>query len=119
MTITYGLRPFLKGLAHGIFFDSWVLQIWLLIGIEAVIIIVTLIFEKVLDSHKSSAILYLETTYYISLIGLNFLMLCKYEYFAQDEQTKENIELMITLVIYFMMALLLIRYLVEIKQLIC
>ena len=64
-------------------------------------------------------ILYLETTYYISLIGLNLLMLCKYEYFAQDEQMKENIELMVTGVIYFMMALLVLRYLVEIKQLIC
>ena len=33
MTITYGVRPFLKGLIHGIFFENWVFQIWLLIGV--------------------------------------------------------------------------------------
>ena len=32
MTITFGLRPFLKGLVHAKFFDNWNLQIWLLIG---------------------------------------------------------------------------------------
>ena len=44
MTITFGVRPFLKGLVHAKFFDNWNLQIWLLIGIELTIMIIIIFF---------------------------------------------------------------------------
>lgn len=33
MIITYGVRPFLKGVIHAMFFEEWELQLWLLTGI--------------------------------------------------------------------------------------
>ena len=44
MTILFGTRPFLKGIVHAFFFEHWTLQIWLLIGIEALVIFITILF---------------------------------------------------------------------------
>ena len=57
MTITFGVRPFLKGLVHAAFFEQWNLQIWFLIGIELTIISVIILFEIILDNHRSRLIL--------------------------------------------------------------
>ena len=44
MTITFGVRPFLKGLAHALLHHHWTLQIWFLIGIELIIILIIVLF---------------------------------------------------------------------------
>ena len=33
MTVVYGVKPFLKGAVHALFFEMWDLQIWFLLGI--------------------------------------------------------------------------------------
>ena len=33
MTVTFGIRPFLKGIVHAMLFEHWLAQIWSLIGI--------------------------------------------------------------------------------------
>ena len=50
------------------------------------IILITLTFELVLDSHKSTFILILETVYFTALVVLNILMLCKYEYMTESKE---------------------------------
>ena len=84
MTITYGCRPFLKGLAHAMFFENWNLQIWVLIGIEVSTLIIIVLFEIVLDNHKSRLTLLFEILYSLSLVGMNVLLLLKHEYFASN-----------------------------------
>ena len=88
MTIVFGIKPFLKGVIHALFYDQWVVQIWLLIGVELAIVVVILVFEIVLDNHKSTLILVIELVYSFSLITMNILLLCKYEYFKEDEEVK-------------------------------
>lgn len=53
MTIVFGIKPFFKGFVHAMFFENWLLQIWLLIGIESLVIVVVILFEIILDNHKS------------------------------------------------------------------
>ena len=116
MTITFGLRPFLKGLVHAKFFDNWNLQIWLLIGIELAMIIIIILFEVGLDNHKSRLILFLELLYSFCLIGLNVLLLCKHQYFDEEDETQFELELYIKLIVYFMIILIVLRFLAEIKD---
>ena len=63
MTIVFGVKPFLKGVIHALFYDQWVVQIWLLIRVELAIVVVILVFEIVLDNHKSTLILVIELVY--------------------------------------------------------
>ena len=58
MTFVFGFRPFLKGLVHAFFFEQWSLQIWLLTGIELLMVIIIIFFEIVLDNHKHRLILF-------------------------------------------------------------
>ena len=51
----------------------------------------TVLFEIILDNHKSSLILILELMYFTSLVGLNVLLLLKYEYYKHNENFKEEI----------------------------
>ena len=91
MTIVYGVKPFLKGVVHALFYDQWVLQIWLLIGVEMMIVLIVIVFEIVLDTHRSRLILAIELTYSFSVVAMNILLLCKYEYFSDDERVKEEL----------------------------
>ena len=58
MTFVFGFRPFLKGVVHALFFEQWTVQIWLLIGIEMLMIFITILFEITLDNHKHRTILF-------------------------------------------------------------
>ena len=78
MTIVYGIKPYLKGAIHALFYDEWVLQIWLLIGVELLVVFIILVFEIVLDNHKSTLILCIELIYSFALVSLNLLLLCKH-----------------------------------------
>ena len=78
MTIVYGVKPFLKGVVHALFYDQWVLQIWLLIGVEMTVVLIVIVFEIVLDNHKSMLILVIEIIYSFSFVTMNILLLCKY-----------------------------------------
>ena len=115
MTILFGVRPFLKGIVHAFFFEQWTLQIWMLIGIEALAIIITILFEIVLDNHKHRIILFFELLYSFCLIGLNILLLCQHDFFVADEAMQVELELYMKLLVYLMMILLLLRFLAEIK----
>ena len=46
-------------------------------------------------------------------------MLCKYEYFVQDEGKKEEIEKYTKMVVYIMILLLIIRFIAELKEACC
>ena len=81
MVILYGLRPFLKGAVHALLYDNWELQVWLLFGVELAIWLTMLGFEFRNDSHRSKPVFMMDACYYGCLIILNWLFLCKYEYF--------------------------------------
>ena len=57
MVILYGFKPFLKGLIHAIFYDQWVLQMYLLAAVEVVVMIIVVVYEMVLECHKSKFIM--------------------------------------------------------------
>ena len=44
MIITYGARPFLKGVIHALLYEHWVVQMWMLVGVEVFIILLILVF---------------------------------------------------------------------------
>ena len=59
MTITFGLRPMLKGMIHALLYEYWLAQIWTLMGIEILMVVIIVLFELVLDNHRSRVILFL------------------------------------------------------------
>ena len=73
--------------------------------------LLTLLWELVLERHKSMMVLVLELLYSVCLIGLNVLMMFKYEYLSEDEDGKEEMELYLKLVVYLMLILLVMRVL--------
>ena len=54
--------------------------------------------------------------YSFALVGMNVLLLCKYEYFKNDEYVKEELEIGLMLVVLLMAMLLVMRFLCEIKE---
>ena len=116
MTLTFGIRPFSKGLVHAMFFESWNLQIWLLVGIEALTLILIILFEIVLDSHKCRVTLFFEVLYSFALIAMNVLLLCKHDYFSHNEEMLKELEVYMKLLVYFMLILWALRVVVEIKN---
>lgn len=44
MVIAYGARPFLKGVIHALMYRNWFVQMWMLAGVEILILTVILIF---------------------------------------------------------------------------
>lgn len=80
MIILYGVRPFLKGVIHSLFFNNVSLQLSLLAGTEIGVIIITLAFQYFFDNHKRYSILFLEILYMTCLVTLNFLLLNKHCY---------------------------------------
>ena len=43
MIIQYGVKPVLKGFIHAFLFEYWVLQVYLLLGMEVIVFFITLI----------------------------------------------------------------------------
>ena len=44
MIITYGARPFLKGIIHALMYRHWVAQMWMLAGVEILVLTIILVF---------------------------------------------------------------------------
>ena len=109
MVIMYGFRPFLKGAIHAVLYDNWVLQMWMLTGVEFVIILLIVFYEFNYESHKSKPLFMMDLSYYVSLMLLNVLILCKYEYFKDEMVMKELLEVVITVMVYWMMLLILLK----------
>ena len=86
MIFNFGLKPFLKGLIHSIFYDYWVLQLYLLSGVEVAITVLVVSWELILERHKSRMILIFEVFYSLCLVALNCLILCKHEYFKDEKK---------------------------------
>ena len=84
MIIAYGARPFLKGIIHALMYRHWVAQIWMLAGVEILILTTISVFEFIFDSHRSKPVFMMDVAYYTSLVILDFLFLLKYEYFQKD-----------------------------------
>ena len=116
MTVTFGVRPFLKGIVHALLFEHWLAQIWSLIGIEIAMVTIIVFFEITLDSHKSRLILLFELLYSSCLIGVNVLLLLKHEYLAEKEELAVELEIYMKLLVYFMLILLVLRLVAEIKN---
>ena len=116
MTIVFGIKPFLKGFVHAMFFENWFLQIWLLIGIESLVIVVIILFEIICDNHKSRLKLFFELLYSFCYVGLNVILLCRYEYLVDNEAFQQEIELYTKLLVYLMLIVLLLRVVMEIKE---
>ena len=76
---------------------------------EILVILFILFFEFNYENHKSKPLFMMDLTYYVSLVVLNVLMLYKYEYFKDDEVIKELLEEMITVVVYLMVSLILLK----------
>ena len=90
-------------------YDHWVWQVWLLAITEVVIMVVICTFEFRNDNHKSKPFFMMDMSYYGCLVMLNVLLLCKYEYFKEDEEMREMLEEVITVVIYVMIVLLMLK----------
>ena len=80
MIIIYGIRPFLKGVVHAMLYEEWELQIWFLVGIEAFIVGIIIVFEILFKSHRSKLILGMQIFYSGCLIGLNVILLFRHKY---------------------------------------
>ena len=88
MVIVYGLKPLVKGAIHALAYEQWQLQIWLLIGAELLILIIMFIFEFRNDNHKSKLVFMMDVSSSGYMALLNFIILCKYEYFKEDAIVK-------------------------------
>ena len=77
---------------------------------------IVILFEIILDNHKCRCILFFEILYSFSLIGMNVLLLCKYQFFGADDEIQIELEIYMKLLIYLMLILLVLRLLAEIKN---
>ena len=75
--------------------------------------IIVCTFEFRNDNHKSKPFFMMDMSYYGCLVILNILLLCKYEYFKDDAVMKELLEEIITVVIYTMIILLIMKIIWE------
>ena len=116
MTLTFGVRPFLKGIVHALLFEHWLAQIWSLIGIEIAMVAIVVLFEIILDNHKSRLILLFELLYSFALIGVNVILLLRHEYLADQQELQMELEVYMKLLVYFMLILLVLRLMAEIKN---
>jgi uncharacterized membrane protein len=112
MIILYGVRPFLKGVIHSLFFNNVSLQLSLLAGTEIGVIIITLAFQYFFDNHKRYSILFLEILYMTCLVTLNFLLLNKHCY-SKEVSVQKEFEEKIKIVFYIMIFSLGIRLILE------
>ena len=117
MTLVHGVRPFLKGAVHALFYERWELQIWMLIGVELLSSLVVLGFEFGNDNHRSKPIFMMDMAYSACIICMNLLILFKYEYFKESPELMDLGEEVIGNVIYLMVGLLLIKLLYEMNLL--
>ena len=81
MTIVYGLKPFTKGIIHAMLYEEWVIQVWLLFGVELLTAIIICVFEFRNDNHRSKVVFMLDVTFNGCFVILNLLLLLKYGYF--------------------------------------
>jgi hypothetical protein len=110
MIFLYGIRPFMKGLAHAMFYSSFVSQLQVLAAIEVSMILLTLGFEVFIGNHKSRKILTFELLYMGCLVILNILLLLKHHYLVEDS---DEIEFYLKLLVYCMIILLILRLFFE------
>ena len=82
---------------------------WMLTGVEFVIILLIVFYEFNYESHKSKPLFMMDLSYYVSLMLLNVLILCKYEYFKDEMVMKELLEVVITVMVYWMMLLIVLK----------
>ena len=75
-----------------------------------------ILFEIILDNHKCRIILLFEMLYSFSLIGMNVLLLCKHWFFSIDDKIQVDLEIYMKLLIYFILILLVLRFLANLKN---
>ena len=105
----YGVRPFLKGTIHALMFYHWSTQVWMLFATELVMLLIILICEFACDSHRSKPVFMMDATYSGCLLLLNVLFLLKYEYYKGETEMENLVEEVITVIIYFMLMILLLK----------
>jgi hypothetical protein len=111
MIFLYGIRPFMKGLAHALFHSHFVLQLQILVAIEVAMMLLTLAFEVCIGNHKSRKVLVLELLYMACLVLLNILLLLKHHYLAGES---DKIESYLKLLVYCMILLLVLHLFFEV-----
>ena len=77
---------------------------------------IVILFEIVLDNHKSRCILFFEILYSFSLIGMNVLLLCKHQFFGADDEIQIDLEIYMKLLIYLMFILLALIFVAKIRD---
>ena len=113
MIILYGVRPFAKAVVHALLFNHWEIQMWMLFGIEVIILLITLVFEFNFDNHKSKPVFMMDISYYSCLVILNLLFLCKYNYFKRDVELVNLTEEVISVIVHSMLTFLLLKFVWE------
>ena len=113
MILLYGVRPFLRGAIHVLMFYHWFTQVWLLFGTELLILFMLLVWEFTCDNHRSKLVFMMDATYSGCLVLLNLLLLFKYEYFKGDAEMEHMLEEVITVMVCFMLATLLLKFVWE------
>ena len=109
MTVAYGVRPFLKGAIHALLYNNWVVQMWMLVGVEIFVLTIIMAFEFNFDNHRSKPVFMMDTLYYSGLVLLDLLFLLKYEYYKNDREIKQLLEELIANVVYFMIGMLILK----------
>ena len=109
MIIVYGIKPFLKGTIHALLYKQWTIQIWMLLGVELLIILTIFIMEFRNDNHRSKLVFMMDITYSFSFAIFDLLLLLKYEYLAKDEELVAVTEEVMATTIYFMVGMTLLK----------
>ena len=109
MIIVYGIKPFLKGTIHALLYKQWTIQIWMLLGVELLIILTIFIMEFRNDNHRSKLAFMMDITYSFSLAIFDLLLLLKYEYLAKDEELVGVVEEVTTTILFFMIGMTLLK----------
>ena len=110
MTIVYGLKPFTKGIIHAMLYEEWVVQVWLLLGVELLTVVIVLMFEFRNDNHRSKVVFMLDVTFNGCYVILNLLLLLKYGYFDEYQELVDLMEEIIATIIYTKLGLFSIRF---------
>ena len=76
-------------------------------------IVIICVFEFLWDNSRSKLVFMMDLSYYGSFVILDVLLLCKFEYYSENEDIRNFLENLITLLIYFLIGMLILKVIWE------
>ena len=71
--------------------------------------VIVLVYEFRFGNHRSKPVFMMDISFNSCLLALNFLFVCKYQYFEGVSEMEKLVEEILTTIIYFMLAMLLLK----------